>query len=73
MSVDQAEEEWPNKGKKLPAGSLKNKLMINTNNRGAIEGADLPAQANPPEPSSATLTTNPPRKFDEIRHNMNKL
>ena len=73
MSVDQAEEEWPNKSKKLAQGGLKNKLMINTNYRGATEGADLSAQANPPEPSSATLTNNPPRKFDEIRHNMNKL
>ena len=43
MSVDQAEEEWPNKSKKLAQGGLKNKLMINTNNRGVTEGADLPA------------------------------
>ena len=73
MSVDQAEEEWPNKSKKLAQGGLKSKLMINTNNGSATEGADLPGQADPPEPSSATLTTNSPRKFDEIRHNMNKL
>ena len=73
MSVDQAEEEWPKKSKKLARGSLKDKLMINTNNKGAAEGADLPAPANPLEPSSATLTSNPPRKFEEIKHNMNKL
>ena len=73
MSVDQAEEEWQSKNKKLAQDSLKTKLMINTNHKGVTEVADLPAQTNALDPSSATFTNNSPRKFDEIRHNMSKL
>ena len=70
MSVDQAEEEWQSKSK-----VLKNKLKINAS-QGLAATADGPAQANSAEPSSATFANSAnssPRKFDEIKHNMNKL
>ena len=67
MSVDQAEEEWQSKSK-----VLKNKLKINAS-QGLAATADGPAQANSAEPSSATFANSSPRKFDEIKHNMNKL